>query len=176
MAKRRCPYCGKWFTAKPGRGKRQVTCLHSECQSAHKKVLDRKWHTANPERTLGRRKKINDWASGRNYWHDWRLAHADYVERNRRQTCERMRKKREVQRQTRAILANPMGYLRGLKADVCKTRTGGPRRPTRNGVMVDDVCKTRSGDGVLVGMVDYMIAREMFAKHENLGVRGAVGG
>lgn len=176
MTEPRCPYCGRWFEAEPERGKRQVTCLLSACQSAHKKFLDRRWHAGNPERTLGRRGKIRDWASDRDYWRQWRNTHADYVERNRQQTQERMRKRREVQRQTGAILANPMGYLRGLKADVCKTRTGGPRRSTRNGSTVEDVCKTRSGGKVLVGMVDYLMAREMFAKHEDLGVRGEAGG
>ena len=160
MSQRRCPYCGKWFEAEPENGERQVTCLDSACRSAHKKVLDRRWHAANPERTLGRQGKIRDWASGQDYWRQWRDAHPAYEKRNREQTRERMRKRRQEQRQARRILVQPLGYLRGLRVDVCKTRTGGAVRPTRKGATVEGVCKTRTGGEVLVGVVDYLIARE----------------
>lgn len=176
MPQPRCPYCGRWFEAEPEKGERQVTCLDPECQSAHKKVLDREWHAANSERTLGRQGKIRDWAAGRDYWREWRHRHAAYVDRNREQTRERMQKRRQERRQARGILANPAGYLRDLRADVCKTRTGGPRRPTSEVATVDAVCKTRSGRGVLVGMVDYLIAQEVFAKHEDLAAAGVAAG
>lgn len=176
MTQPRCPYCGRWFEAGPEMGPRRVTCLDSACRSAHKKVLDRRWHTANPERTLGRQEKVRDWSAARGYWREWRHAHAAYVERNREQTRERMRKRREERRQARTILGNPVGYLRGLRADVCKTRTGGPLRSTRERATVDDVCKTRTGGWVVVGMVDYLIARELFAKHEDLDTAGVADG
>lgn len=174
MSKSRCPHCGRWFKQAPARGERQVTCLDPKCQSAHKKMLDRSWHSDNPERTLGRQEKIRDWSLKRGgYWAKWRDSNEDYVKRNREQTRERMRRRREAQQQARAILSNPVGYLRGLRADVCKTRTRGPLFSTRNEAMADDVCKTRSRGGVLVGMVDYLIAREVFAKHEPMAFRTA---
>lgn len=176
MTQPRCPCCGRWFEAEPAKGDRQVTCLSPECRSAHKKALDRRWHVANPERTLARQEKIRDWAEQRDYWREWRRTHADYVKRNREQTRERMQKRRQERRQARGILANPVGYLRDLRADVCKTRTGGPRRPTSAVATVEDVCKTRSEGGVLVGMMDYLIAREVFAKHEDLDGAGVAAG
>lgn len=176
MTQPRCPYCGRWFEADPERGKRQVTCLKPGCQAAHKKVLDRRWHSANPERTLGRQGKVRAWAKEQGYWKAYRAEHPEAAQRNREQTRERMRKRRQEARQARWILANPVGYLRGLRADVCKTRTGGPLRPTGKGASVDDVCKTRTRGEALVGMMDYLIVREVFAKHEELDTgRAAVG-
>lgn len=172
MIQPRCPSCGRWFPVRAELGQRQVTCLQTECQSAHKKVLDQQWHAANPERTLERQGKVKEWAAERGYWCRWRQGHQEYVERNREQTRERMRKRREEQRQGRAILGDPVGYLRGLRVDVCKTRTGEPLCPTRKEATVEGVCKTRTGGEVLVGMVDYLIAREMFAKHEELPTEG----
>lgn len=168
MTQARCPHCGRWFKAEPGMGERQVTCLRSECQAAHKKVLDRRWHTANPERTLGRQGKVRAWADGRGYWKAYREEHPGTTQRNREQTRERMCRRRQESRQAHTILADPAGYLRGLRADVCKTRTGGALGPTVEGATVGDVCKTRTGNGAIVGMMNYLIAREVFAKHEEL--------
>jgi hypothetical protein len=47
------------------------------------------------------------------------------------------------------VLNDPVGYLRGLKA-----RCG------------EDVCKTGLGGAVVVEVVDYLLARELFAKQE----------
>lgn len=125
MTTPRCPYCGQWFKPKPGTGPRQVTCLAPECRVAHKKRLDRGWHKSNPERTLGRQGKIRAWSAKRGgYWHAWRKRHMSYVERNRSAGRERMRKRRQEQARARVILADPAGYLRGLRSGVCKTRRG----------------------------------------------------
>ena len=176
MDQPRCPYCGKWFKTEAGKGKRQVTCLKPGCQSANKKILDQRWHRANPEPTLERQGKVRAWAAGRDYWCGWRDGSLAYVERNRAQTRERMRKRRAERRQARMILSDPASYLRGLRADVCKTRTGGPLRPTVKEATAEDVCKTRIGGEVLVGVVDYLLAREVFAKHEDIDGAGAAAG
>lgn len=167
MTKPRCQYCGRWFKPKPGIGSRQVTCLSPECTAAHKKYLDRQWHEANPERTLGRQGKIQEWSAHRGGYHrSWRAKHAAYVERNREATRERMRRLRQEQKQVRVIRADPVGYLRGLRTYVCKTRISGHPASPGNEHMADDVCKTRTGGAVLVGVVDYLLTRAMFAKHE----------
>ena len=180
MAQQRCPYCGRWFKPKLRKGPRQVTCGAEACRAAHKRVLGQKWRAENPERPLGRQRKVRAWADARGYWRGWRKDTPGYVERNRVQTRERMRRLRAERRRARALLADPAGYLRGLKArcreGVCKTRTGRAPAPTRNWPTADDVCKTGTGREPIVEVVDYLLARELFAKQEGLDAGRAVAG
>lgn len=180
MAQTRCPYCGRWFKPKVRKGWRQVTCAAEVCQAAHKQVLGQRWRAENPERTLGRQEKVRAWAQGRAYWQDWRDENAGYVERNRVQTRERMRRMREERRKARALLADPVGYLRELKArcgeGVCKTGTGQAQALTGNGPTVEDVCKTGTGREPVVDVVEYLLARELFAKQEVLDAGRAAAG
>ena len=173
MAQARCPYCGRWFMPVLRKGARQVTCGAEECRTAHKRVLGQRWRVDNPERSLGRQGKVRDWAKGRDYWEGWREDNPGYVERNREVTRERMRRLREERRRARALLADPVGYLRGLKArcgeGVCKTGTGQAPVPTGADPTADDVCKTGTGREPVVEVVDYLLAREVFAKQEGLG-------
>ena len=172
MTQARCPYCGRWFTPVLRKGARQVTCGDEKCQEEHKRVLGQRWRAENPERTLRRQDKVRGWAQKRDYWCGWRDEHPDYVERNRKRTRERMRRLREERRRARAVLADPVGYLRGLKGrcgeGVCKTGTGQAPAPTRKGSTADDVCKTGTGRGPVVEVVDFLLAREVFAKQESL--------
>ena len=183
MAQPRCLSCGRWFEPEPSMGERQVTCLATACQAERKRVLGQQWRETNPERTLGRQEKVRAWAAENDYRRKWRADHPDYVERNLHQTRELMRRRREQQRQARGILADPVGYLEGLKEqcgpDVCKTGTRpvktaeksriNPERPTV-------FAKQELGMRPLVGIVDYLLAREVFAKQEGLdGDRAAEG-
>lgn len=170
MLQDRCPYCGRWFKPIPGKGTRQKTCLARDCQRKHKRALDRRWRADDPGWRKDRQNKARKWAKGRGYWEEYRAEHPKYVERNRKQTLERMRRRREDERKVRAVLGDPVGYLRGLKvrcgADVCKTGTRGARVSTGGGVTADDVCKTGIGRDPIVDVVEYLITREMFAKQE----------
>ena len=115
MAQIRCPYCGRWFKPKLRKGPRQVTCGSEACRTAHKRALGQRWRVENPERTLGRQGKVRDWANAVDYWRGWRDESPGYVELNRVRTRERMRRLREERRRARILLADPEGYLRGLK-------------------------------------------------------------
>ena len=178
MAQARCPYCGKWFQPTPGKGARQKTCGASACRRAHKRALGRRWSAENPERTLGRQGKVREWADEQDYWRDWREANPEYAERNREQTRERMRRLWAERRQARTVLGDPVGYLRGLKArcgaGVCKTGLGEADSSTEKAATADDVCKTGLGGVAVVELVDYLLAREVFAKQEG-GDAGRVG-
>jgi len=68
-----------------------------------------------------------------------------------------MRRRREEERRARAILGDPVGYLRELRA-----RCG------------EDVCKTGTGGAVVVEVVEYLMARELFAKQEGPDSRAGV--
>ena len=167
MAQPRCPYCGRWFKPKLRKGPRQVTCGSGGCRGEHKRVLGQRWRVNNPERTLDRQEKVRGWAQGRDYWRGWRDERPGYVERNRKQTRERMSRLREERRKARAMLADPVGYLRRLKArcgeGVCKTGTGGAKKRLkiwRNWRTVEGVCKTGTGQEAVVEVVDYLLARE----------------
>jgi hypothetical protein len=70
-----------------------------------------------------------------------------------------MRQLRQDRRRARALLADPVGYLKGLKA-----RCG------------EGVCKTGTGGEPVVEIVDYLLARELFAKQEGLAPEGAAAG
>lgn len=175
MEQERCPYCGRWFKAESGKGSRQITCGEAKCQARHKRKLDRRWREGDPGWVEGRQQKVRKWAEGCGYWGEYRAKNPGYVKRNRAQTRERMRRQRGEEKRTRAIQEDPVGYLRGLKSrcgeDVCKTGSGGGDLRTGKGVTADDVCKTGSGGAVLVGVVDYLVARELFAKQEVLDLR-----
>lgn len=180
MAQARCPYCGRWFRPELRKGPRQVRCGGEACRAAHKRVLGRRWRVDNPERSLGRQGKVRDWANARDYWGGWREDNPGYVERNRERTRERMRRLREERRSARALLADPVGYLMGLKArcgeGVCKTGTGQAPAPTGADPTADDVCKTGTGREPVVEVVDYLLARELFAKQEGLDAGRAAAG
>ena len=176
MAQSRCPYCGRWFRPRPRKGPRQVTCGAETCRAAHKRALGRRWRAKNPERTLGRQGKVIAWAKDRGYWKAYRKEHPEQTQRNRAQSRERMRQLRRDRRRARALLADPVGYLKGLKArceeGVCKTGTGEAPVSTRNGMTADGVCKTGTGREPVVEVVDYLLARELFAKQEGLVPEG----
>lgn len=170
MAQARCAYCGKWFKPTPGKGGRQKTCGAPTCRLAHKRALGQQWRRENPERMLGRQGKIREWADARDYWREWRDENPGYVERNRERSRDRMRRLRGERRQARAVLSDPAGYLRGLKArcgdGVCKTGLGEAVFSTGKSATVEGVCKTGLGRVAVVEVVDYLLARELFAKQE----------
>lgn len=161
MAQARCPHCGKWFEPTPGKGMRQKTCGEPECRRLHKKILGQQWRAENPERSLGRQGKVRAWADAGDYWRGWRDKHAGYVERNREQTRERMKRRRDEAHRSQALLKDPVGYLRGLREDVCKTGLGEAVPPRRNTSTVEGVCNTGLGVNAFMGVVDYLLAREL---------------
>lgn len=172
MEQKRCPYCGQWFKAVCRKGNRQITCAAAKCRAAHKRELDRVWRSKNPLWVDDRQKKVRTWANNCDYWKELRSKNPGYEERNRRQTRERMSQLRAEEKRTRTMREDPVDYLRGLKSrcvgDVCKTGTGGGVVSTERGTTADDVCKTGTGGAVLVGVVDYLVARELFAKQEGI--------
>ena len=180
MAQSRCSYCGRWFRPKPRKGPRQVTCGAAACRAEHKRALGRRWRADNPEQTLGRQGKVRAWAKDSGYWKTYRLEHPEQAQHNRVQSRERMRQLRQDRRRARALLADPVGYLKGLKArcgeGVCKTGTGQAPASTRNDLTAEGVCKTGTGGEPVVEIVDYLLARELFAKQEGLAPEGAAAG
>lgn len=176
MVQTRCAYCGRWFKSESGKRGRQKTCGAEACRGKHKRVLDRQWRAGEPMWVRARQAKVREWAQARDYWKNYRSENPEYEERNRVQTRERMRRRREEERRARAILVDPLGYLRGLKArcreEVCKTGTGGLQVTTAEGMTAEEVCKTGAGGGAVVEVVEYLMAREWFAKQEGTDSRG----
>ena len=178
MGQARCAYCGTWFKSKPGKGGRQKTCGTAACRKKHKRVLDRRWRASEPMWVRARQAKVREWAHAQAYWKNYRSKNPKYEARNRSQTRERTRQRREEERRARVILADPLGYLRELKvrcgAEVCKTGTGGVELTREEPVTAEEVCKTGTGGGAVVEVVEYLMAREWFAKQEATDSRGGV--
>ncbi|OIO09340.1 MAG: hypothetical protein AUJ52_06595 [Elusimicrobia bacterium CG1_02_63_36] len=112
VKKKRCLYCERKYEPYGRMAKRQKVCGDGDCVAKHKREMDRRWWARRPECRKARNGKKRAWAEGRGYWRENRAKNPEYVERNRLQSRERMRRRREMSR----LLRDPAGYLAGLRA------------------------------------------------------------
>ena len=177
MAQKRCPYCKKWFKANLRKGGQQITCCAPECRRKHKLKWSREWHRKDPAWAKCRYPKVNARMRATGYWKGYLLRNPECAERNRLKTRERMRRKRAEQRNSCEVMRDPLGYLEGLRdacgVDVCKPGLGGAISSTRGGPTAEDVCKPGLGEGAVVGIVRYLIAKEVFANQDAMAGTGA---
>jgi len=175
----RCPYCGRWFAVHPRLWGRQKTCGDEKCRAKHKAELNRKWWEEHPEEQRERNKQVTERRGRERYWDERRSKNPDYVERNREQTRERMRRLRAERKEADRVLKDPVGYLEGLGVGV-----GGEEMfATQESIGVD--CRRCEGArptmfatqesirGLSVGMWNYLKVRAMFATQEGIAVSGA---
>lgn len=150
MAMKHCEICGERFTPDARTRGFQKTCAQASCRRARKRRADQAWRAKNPGYSAGRAGKTRTWARGYpDYWRQYRAAHPDYVERNRKQSRERIRRSRLVFAKQDAIRRDPVGYLEGLRP-----------RP----LFAKQDAMAASLDGILV----YLAAREAFAKPNDM--------
>lgn len=82
-----CPWCLKNFAPHPRLGARQKCCGWVDCRKKQKNLSHKQWKFHNIEIY---RANQRDWHEAHpDYWRSYRLAHPEYVERNRRQTKAR---------------------------------------------------------------------------------------
>lgn len=110
MNKKLCPYCGKLYIPYSRMATRQKTCVSPECVAKHKRIRDKRWWAAQASRRARNTKK-RAWAKERDYWREYRAKHPEYVARNRAQSQERMKERRELE----VLLRRPLEYLEGLR-------------------------------------------------------------
>lgn len=166
MPQSRCPYCGRWFTA----GQKQKTCGAPECQRAHKQALNRRWWAENPASRRARRDKVRSRRREIAYYDGYRARNAEYVERNRTQTRERMRVLRAGRKADAGVLSNPLKYLEGLgvgSEGVFATQELAEASARRGEGSRSRMFATQElAAGLSVGVWRYLLARERFATRE----------
>lgn len=166
----RCPYCGRWFKPRHGKGGRQKTCGLPACRAKHKQALNRQWLADDPEGRRLRDKKVRERRREEGYWQGWRERNPESSERNRAQTRDRMRALRAGRKEAAEVLADPGGYLDGLRRPAEEmfatrelvegvSRRGESRRSTL-------FATQELARGLAVGMWKYLRAGERFATQE----------
>lgn len=144
--KKRCPYCGQWYTPYARIASRQKQCGRGECARRHKRAMDRAWRAADPGWRQERQKKVREWARRRGYWRWWRRRHRAYGARE----ALRMRRKRtEAVAKQELLLRDPVGHLR-------QARYGRPQ-----GVAKQDLLGWRLDE-----TLEYLLLRERVAKQD----------
>lgn len=95
--RKKCRYCGEWYTPHPQTYRRQKACSNRECQAQRGREAVRGWHVNNPTYDDGREEYLRRWR--KNHPRDWKKYRADHPagsERNRQQQGKRDRKRRHL--------------------------------------------------------------------------------
>lgn len=117
-SRRRCPNCGQLFRPDPRLKGKQRYCSDLNCQSHRQRRNEKAWLLRNPEVTEYKREQTREWwQSHPGYSGQRRQEDQGLLERNRKQTRQRMRKLRGQKRfdKTKSILTQ----LADGKADRC---------------------------------------------------------
>lgn len=179
MTPNRCVYCGRWYAIEPRLYLRQKTCGDAKCLSKHKAVLNRKWRQDHPHQQKERDKAVAKRRKEERYWDQRRSKDPDYVERNRQQTRERMRRMRAVRKEAGLILKEPVRYLEGLGSrgvEMFATQESiGASDRRREGARPRVFATQESIAGLSVGLWTYLKVRAMFATREGIAPTGAGG-
>lgn len=153
VRKKRCRVCRDWYRPDPRARKGQKVCAKPICRRERKRRADRQWRAGNPG--YRDKDKVRQWAAAYpDYWQNWRATHPDYVERNRKQSRQRMKASRLMFAKQDAIRRDPVGYLEALR---------GP------GMFAKQDAMARPVDGILT----FLAAREVFAKQKSIAPAGA---
>ena len=83
LARRRCPFCRRWFHPHPRLKQRQKTCGRPNCCRKQKQKSDQQWRGKHPDYFRGAyslQKEI--YGTRADYKRRYRLQHPDYVQRN----------------------------------------------------------------------------------------------
>ena len=96
LARRRCPFCRRWFHPHSRLKQRQKTCGHSDCRRQQKRESDEQWRRENPHYFRGVYPQQKEkYGTRSDYRRRYREQHPDYVQRN----AAFVRKWRQQQRQ-----------------------------------------------------------------------------
>lgn len=157
--KKQCLFCHEFFYPDPRTYSIQKACHKSSCRKARKQKADKVWFKDNPDYSKSRQVKIRLWAANYpHYWQRYRKANPDYSERNRKQSRQRMQERRLLFAKQDAINANPVGYLQDIHC----------LKPQNMFAKQDTI--THQLDGILV----FLMAKEMFAKPDNIALSRSI--
>ena len=122
--KKRCPYCGKYYTPYLRAAKTQKTCGDIACKKTHKRKLQRKWKKNNPDGFCQRYVKVKAWLKKHpGYLAKYRAKHPEYVNKdNRRRKARRQKLKIKNADIQDTLLIGEIKQIRAIKgADIQNT-------------------------------------------------------
>ena len=89
MERKPCASCGQKFKPRPQTPK-QIFCPAEACQKERRREWQKAKRRVDPDYRANQAKAQKAWATNnRDYWREYRLAHPEYVSRNRAQQGER---------------------------------------------------------------------------------------
>lgn len=151
--KKHCLYCGVYFVPDPRTHNFQKACQRPQCRRERKRQVDRSWRKRNSEWFECRRPKVRQWAKDYPaYWKRYRASHHGYTRKNRAQSRQRMRQRRQLFAKQDAIRCHPVGYLKDIQ-HIGQQKTFAKQ----------DAIKLQV-ESILV----FLMAREMFAKPNDM--------
>ena len=109
-----CPWCHQEFRSNPRLGLRQKSCGNRDCRRQQKNLSHSEWKSCHTDLY---RAGLKDWRiANPDYWRDYRAAHPQYTEKNRRQTSLRSASLRQNSLQKRIDILQPIekqSFFRG---------------------------------------------------------------
>ncbi|MCG2726924.1 MAG: hypothetical protein L6420_11860 [Elusimicrobia bacterium] len=126
VPKKRCPYCGKYYTPYIRAAKTQKSCKNISCQKKHKRKLQKKWKKDNPDGFCGRYVKVKAWLKKHpGYLAKYRAEHSEYVNKdNRGRRLRRLKSKAQNADIQDTLFIGKIGQIRNIKtADMQNTLT-----------------------------------------------------
>lgn len=151
--KKRCLYCGEWFQPNPRTIKHQKACGKKSCKIERKRQAQKRWLKANPGYYKGRSIKVRPWAKEYpDYWQHYRLTHPEYTQKNRIQSCQRMRQRRQMFANKDAISNKPIEYLKNIQC------------LEQQNMFANKDTIAQKVEGILA----FLMVKEMFAKQNDI--------
>lgn len=81
--KKRCTFCGGWYTPDARTRTQQLACGRWECRKKRKAQADRTWRIKHPDYGGSRNMKVRAWARNfPDYWRQYRRTHQEYASKD----------------------------------------------------------------------------------------------
>ena len=148
--KKRCRFCGRWYTPDPRTAHFQKSCTNKSCRKQRQLQKNRNWAARYPDYHAYRGAKIREWAARTQYWKRYRASHPEYARRdNKRRVLAHKRLKLSAKQTTiRKITVEKLNSIRKSDPVLSAKHTAIDRR-------VD-------------GLIDLLIWKELSAKQTNI--------
>jgi hypothetical protein len=152
IARKRCDYCGRWYSPHPRTWRQQRACAAPACRKRREAQAQQSWRKRHPDYEQGRRLKRRAWAKTYpDYWRQYRKTHPEYALREKR----RMRRKREGVRR----VANQNAISAIAVEKLTSIREGEPENVANHNAIY------RRVDGI----IGYLLWKECVANQNSIG-------
>lgn len=154
--KKRCQFCGRWYTPDPRTAHFQKACTNKSCRKQRQRQKNRDWAARYPDYHSYRGAKISQWAAKIQYWKRYRATHPEYARRDN--------KRRAL---SRKHLKEPIGSKVSAKQTTIREITVVKLNSIRNPEPVLSAKQTAM-DRRLNDLIDLLIWKELSAKQTNI--------